>query len=51
MPPTTQRRNAAYLNRLNSRFGPLGRGLDDPATETSADIMPSALPTWASCFA
>jgi hypothetical protein len=24
----TQRRNTAYLNRLNSRFGPLDRELD-----------------------
>jgi hypothetical protein len=31
MPPLPQRRNAAYLNRLNSRFGLLDRGLDEQA--------------------
>jgi hypothetical protein len=33
MPLRTQRRNTAYLNRQNSRFSQLDRGLDDQATD------------------
>jgi hypothetical protein len=36
MPPTTQRRNTAYLNRLKSRIGQVDRGFE--ATPE--------LPTW-----
>ena len=34
MPPPTQRRNTAYLNRQNSRTGQLDRGMKDQATDS-----------------
>jgi len=38
MPPTSQRRNTAYLNRANSRFGGEDRGLDDQALRSRPDL-------------
>jgi len=64
MPPRTQRRNTACLNRQISRFGQLDRDLDDQALRAgpdlrlismarsnhAADRITSTLPTWTSCF-
>jgi hypothetical protein len=64
MPPQTQRRNTAYLNRRISRFGQLDRGLDEqalragpdlrlistPCSSSVSDLMQWALPTWTICF-
>jgi hypothetical protein len=64
MPPLTQRRNVAYLNRHTSRFGQLDRDLDDQAlragpdlrlistarSSSACDLMLSAPPTWTRCF-
>jgi hypothetical protein len=38
MPPRTQRRNTAYLNRLNSRFGKLDREIDAKAPPPGPDL-------------
>ena len=64
MPPLSRRRNAAYLNRLNSRIGELDRNLGGQVlipgpdlrlisgarTNGASDLVTSALPTWTSCF-
>jgi hypothetical protein len=65
MPPTTQRRNTDYLNRLISRFGQLDRDWDEQALMPGSDLrlisgarssggsdqLTLALPTWTSRFA
>ena len=38
MPPRTQRRNTAYLNRPNSRFGQLDRSKDGQALRRLPDL-------------
>jgi hypothetical protein len=38
MPPTTQRRNTAYLNRRISRFGRQDRNLDDQTPISFPDL-------------
>jgi hypothetical protein len=38
MPPLSQRRNTAYLNRLISRFGPQDRGLYDQVARSFPDL-------------
>jgi hypothetical protein len=64
MPPLTQRRNAAYLNRSISRFGWLDRELEGWAllpgpdlrlisgarSSSASDPTALALPTWTNCF-
>ena len=60
MPTPPQRRNVAYLNRGNSRFGPLGRAFEDlelppgpdlrlisgARSSGASDARAMALPTW-----
>src|SRR5687768_16666277 len=64
MPPLTQRRNAAYLNRSISRFGWPDQKLEDGAllpgldlrlisgarSSSAFDPTTLALPTWTDCF-
>jgi hypothetical protein len=64
MPPRTQRRNTAYLNRWTSRFGPLDRGPACAAPQPGPDLrlismarsnhaddrMTVELPTWTNCY-
>jgi len=64
MPPPTQRRNTAYLNRAIWRFGRLDRSLHAPALKPRPDLRlilmarssgasertTSALPTWTNCY-
>jgi len=38
MPPLPQRRNAAYLNRPNCRFGTLARDLEGQALKPKPDL-------------
>ena len=64
MPVATQRRNAAYLNRLIQRFGGLDRALEGQAlmpgpdlrlisgarSSGASDLLTLMLPTWTDCF-
>ena len=64
MPPTTQRRNTAYLNRWIQRIGQLDRELDEQAlmprpdlrlisgagSSGFSDLLKLTLPTWTSCL-
>jgi len=64
MPPLTQRRNAAYLNRPILRFGALDGDPEDQAlgpgrdlrlisearSNGDSDLLTWALPTWTGCF-